>query len=58
MGPQQRWSWGNLDVITQATRPAGPGMEAVALRWQPAEGIQLEIERRYGPSGLLEPLLG
>jgi hypothetical protein len=58
LGPQQRWSWGNLEVITQATRPAGPGMEAVALRWQPAEGIQLEIERRYGPSGLLEPLLG
>jgi len=58
LGPQQRWSWGNLDVITQATRPAGPSMEAVALRWQPAEGIELEIERRYGPSGLLEPLLG
>jgi hypothetical protein len=36
----------------------GPCMEAVALLWQPAAGIQLEIERRYGPSGLLEPLLG
>lgn len=58
LGPQQRWRWHNLEVITQAERLAAPGMEGVALRWQPAPGIQLELQRCYGPSGLLEPLLG
>lgn len=55
---QQGLSTPDLTVITQATRQEMASEEAVALRWQPAPGVQLELERRYGPGGLLAPLLG
>lgn len=57
LGRQQSWSLGDLVVISQADRQESSFDEGVGLRWQPTAGLQLQIERRYSPAGLLEPLL-
>lgn len=45
-----------LAVTVQAMAQRGQGRsEEVVLSWQPEPQINLEIRRRYGPHGLLEP---
>jgi hypothetical protein len=44
-----------LELVTVMGRQLGDPV-ACLLRWQPEPGIALELVRRYGANGLLEPL--
>ena len=56
-GPGLIWSLPTaLGVTLQTADCRQPGVqEKVALCWQPERGIHLEIRRRYGDYGALEP---
>jgi hypothetical protein len=46
-----------LEIATASGRCLGDPV-CTSLRWSPEPGLVLEISRRYGASGLLEPLAG